>query len=143
MQFLGACATTIGLGFLYFISAIPTGAALKLPLWVAALCAWIGYSAGGAIIILAGAPLRDALTKRFKIQPHSENPTLVVRAWKKYGLPAMGLLAPVTIGPQIGALLGIALGEKKIPLLLALSLGAIPYAITFAALIHFGIKLAK
>ncbi len=143
MQFLGACATTLGLGFLYFISAIPAGAALKLPLWVAAICAWIGYSAGGAIIILAGAPLRDALTKRFKIQPHSENPPLVIRAWKKYGLPAMGLLAPVTIGPQIGALLGLALGERKLPLLLALSLGAAPWAALFATLVAFGVKLVK
>jgi hypothetical protein len=143
MQFLGGLATVFGLGFIYFISAIPTGAALKLPLWIAALAAWLGYSAGGVVVAFAGAPLRAWLTRRFKIAPDPENPSLVLRAWRRYGLPALGLLAPVTIGPQAGALLGLALGASRGRLVAALSLGAIPWAAAFAILVSLGVKLVK
>ncbi len=143
MQLLGSLATVFGLGFLYFISAIPAGAALKLPLWLAALAAWLGYSAGGALIIFAGAPLREWFMRRLKIQANPENPSLVHRAWRRFGLPAMGLLAPVTIGPQAGALLGLALGAQKFRLLVAISLGALPWAILFAVLVGLGVKLVK
>lgn len=143
MHFLGSLATVFGLGFVYFISAIPAAAALELPLWLAALAAWLGYSAGGILVALAGEPLRELLMRRLKIQPNPDKPSLVLRAWKRYGLPALGLLAPVTIGPQAGALLGIALGAHKGRLLLALSLGAIPWAIAFAVLVGYGVKLVK
>jgi hypothetical protein len=143
MLFLGSLATVFGLGFLYFISAIPAGAALKLPIWLAALAAWLGYTSGGALIVFAGAPLREFLLKRVKIQPNPDKPSFVLRAWKHFGLPAIGLLAPVTIGPQASALLGIALGAKKLPLLAAISLGAIPWTIGFAVLVAYGVKLVK
>jgi len=143
MQFLSSLAAVLGLGFVYFISAIPAGAALKLPLWLAALAAWLGYSAGGAVVVFAGAPLRAWLMRRSKIRIAQENPSLVLRAWKRFGLPALGLLAPVTIGPQVCALLGLALGASKGRLVAAISLGAIPWAAAFAILIGFGVKLVK
>ncbi|MGH8048859.1 MAG: hypothetical protein ACREKL_16580 [Chthoniobacterales bacterium] len=132
MLFLTNLAAVFGLGFVYFISAIPVGAKLGLPLWLAALSAWLGYTAGGAVVVFAGTPLREWLMRKFKIQTNPEKPSLVLRAWKKYGLPAMGLLAPVTIGPQVGALLGLALGASRWRLIAALSFGAIPWAIAFA-----------
>jgi membrane protein YqaA with SNARE-associated domain len=140
MQWLGGCASVFGLGFIYFILAIPTGAKLGLPLWLAATVAWLGYTAGGAVVVFAGAPLREWLMRRFKIQPNPEKPSLIHRAWNRFGLPAVGLLAPVTIGPQGSALLGLALGVSKWRLLLAISLGAIPWAIGFA-LAAAGVKL--
>lgn len=143
MQFLGACATAFGLGFLYFVSAVPVTAAMGLPTWVAALFAWIGYSAGAVVIAFAGEPLRAWFAKRLKIQPNPGNPNLVMRAWNRYGLPALGILAPVTVGPQAGALLAIALGAKRAPVVAAIALGAVPWAIAFAILTSLGIKLVK
>ena len=143
MHFLGGLASVFGLGFLYFISAIPAGAALGVPLWLAALAAWLGYTAGAVLVACAGAPLREMLTRRFKIEAKPAKPTLVHRAWDRFGLPALGLLAPVTIGPQIGALLGLALGASPLRLVLALSLGVLPWAAGFAALVGLGFKLIK
>jgi hypothetical protein len=143
MHFLGACASVFGLGFLYFISAIPAGAGMHLPLWLAALLAWLGYSSGGFLVAFAGEPLREMLIQRLKIQTNPDKPSLVMRAWKRYGLPALGLLAPVTVGPQVAALLALALGAPKLRVALAISLGALPWAITFAVLIAFGVKLVK
>jgi len=143
MHLLGALASVFGLGFLYFLSAIPAGAVLGMPLWLAALAAWLGYSAGGVVVVFAGAPLRAALMRRFKIEARPAKPTLVHRAWDRFGLPALGLLAPVTIGPQIGALLGLALGASRGRLVIAIAGGAIPWAIAFAVLVGCGVKLVK
>lgn len=143
MHLLGAVASTFWLGFLYFISAIPVGAALQLPLWLAALAAWLGYSTGGMVVAFGGAPLREWLIRRLRIETHPAKPTLVHRAWDRFGLPALGLLAPVTIGPQVGALLGLALGASKGRLVLAIALGALPWAAIFAVLVGYGVKLVK
>lgn len=143
MHLLGGLASVFGLGFLYFLGAIPAGAALGVPLWLAAPAAWLGYTAGAMLVAGAGAPLRERLTRRFKIEARPAKPTIVHRAWDRFGLPALGLLAPVTIGPQIGALLGLALGASPVRLVLALSLGAAPWAAGFATLVALGVKLVK
>jgi hypothetical protein len=145
MQFLGSIATAFGLGFVYFISAIPVTAAIGLPVWIAAIAAWLGYSTGGVVVAYAGAPLRAWLMRKLKIRPPGEQePTsLIVRAWRRYGLVALGFLAPVTVGPQAGALLGLALGAARGRLVLAISLGALPWAAAFAVLTAFGVKLVK
>ncbi|MDD5199596.1 MAG: small multi-drug export protein [Terrimicrobiaceae bacterium] len=143
MQWVFQCASVFGLGFLYFVSAIPAGAALGLPLWLAAVAAWLGYASGGVVVALAGAPVRDWLTRRFKIGPRVGKPSLVMRAWDRFGLPALGLLAPVTVGPQAGTLLGLALGAPKGLLVLAIALGALPWAAGFAVVVGLGVKLVK
>lgn len=142
MSLLSACATVFGLGFLYFISAIPAGAALKLPLWMAAIAAWLGYSAGGALVVFAGAELRGWLERKLKFEPRPSRPSFIKRMWDRFGLPAVGLLAPVTVGPQIAGLMGVALGVPRVPLMLAISLGALPWAALFAAAIRLGFHLA-
>lgn len=143
MQWIGSIATVFGLGFVYFISAIPAGVALKLPVWIAAVAAWLGYSAGGFVVAFAGEPVRVWLMRRLKMQVDPESPSLVMRAWRRYGLPALGFLAPVTIGPQAAALLGLALGTPKVRLVLAISLGGLPWAAAFGTLVAFGVRLVK
>lgn len=143
MQILGACASAFGLGFIYFVSAIPLSAALGLPVWLAALFAWLGYSSGAVVVALAGEPLRAWMMKRLKLKPDASNPNVVMRAWNRFGLPALGLLAPVTLGPQAGALLAITLGARQGPVVTAIAIGAIPWAVAFAALTSFGVKLVK
>lgn len=133
----------LGLGFIYFIGAIPAASAAGVPVWTAALLAWIGYSLGGLVIALLGEPVRLALTRRFHKQINPSSNGWFQRAIHKYGLPALGLLAPVTIGPQIGALAGIALGISKWPLTLALSLGVIPWCVGIATLISLGFKIMQ
>ncbi len=143
MQSLAALAAVFGLGFGYFISAIPAGAALQLPVWLAAMAAWAGYACGGIVIVLAGEPLRDWIIRKFRIKLSPENPGLIFPAWNRFGLPALGLLAPVTIGPQIGALLGLAFGVPRWRLAAALALGVIPWCVAFAILTALGVELVK
>lgn len=133
--------TALGLGFVYFIAAIPGGTAAGAPVWMAAMAAWIGYSAGALVVLVAGAPLRDWLVRRLKIPVQRDPAKLIWRVWDRGGLAGLGLLAPVTIGPQAGAVLALAVGEKTPRILAALSLGVLPWCVAFGVLVAFGVRL--
>jgi len=135
--------TAFGLGFLYFISAIPAGVAAHAPVWAAASAAWLGYSAGGAVVLLAGAPLRTWITLKLKINPTPDPAKLFWRIWDCFGIWGLGLIAPVTIGPQATAALCLALGEPPRRIQLAISLGITPWAIALGILTAAGLSALK
>jgi len=135
--------TAFGLGFIYFIAAIPAGVAAGVPAWLAGLAAWMGYVAGGGVALMAGAPLRLWLVRTLHI-PTARDPTkLIWRVWDRWGLVGLALLAPVTIGPQATAVIALTLGEKWPRILMAISLGVLPWCAAFAVLTTLGFSLAK
>jgi len=135
--------TAFGLGFLYFISAIPAGVAAHAPVWLAAFAAWLGYSVGGLVILLAGAPLRGWIARKLKINPTPDPTKLFWKAWHRFGLWGLGLIAPVTIGPQAMAVIALALGESPRHIQLAISLGVAPWAIAFGILTALGVHALR
>jgi len=130
-----------GMGFLYFIAAIPGGVALGLPWPLAAFAAWAGYSAGAPVVVLVGEPLRRWLSARFNLAPDRSRNPFFWRVWDRFGFPGMCLIAPVTIGPQIGGLVALALGVAPLRLCAGLSLGVIPWCVGFGYLISLGWRL--
>jgi hypothetical protein len=128
---------------LYFIAAIPAGAALGLPIWVAALTAGVSYAAGVIIVVLIGAPLRERIAKRFNISTTHDPNKLIWRVWDRYGLIGLSLLAPVTLGAQIGALIGLSLGVKPRALVISMSLGIIPWCIAIGAAVALGLQVVR
>jgi hypothetical protein len=130
--------TALGLGFLYFVAAIPAGVAAGSPVILAALAAWLGYSLGGGVILLTGVPLRDLIMRKLKVNPHPDPSKLFWRIWERFGLWGLGLIAPVTIGPQATALICLSLGETPRRIQMAISLGVLPWVIGFALVTGFG-----
>ncbi len=143
MNFIGAIAAAWGLGFIYFIAAIPTSVALGLPVALAAFVAWTGYAAGGLAVVLAGEPVRDWLMKKLKVSATPDRSKFIYRVWDRYGLWAMALLAPVTIGPQASALLGLAFGVPPRRLAAAIAIGVIPWCVLFAILTALGVQIVQ
>lgn len=135
--------TSFGLGFLYFISAIPAGVAAHAPLWAAATAAWLGYSAGGLVVLVGGAPLRSWITAKLKINPTPDPTKLFWRVWHRFGLWGLGVIAPVTIGPQATAAIALALGESALRIQVAISLGVLPWTLIFAILTATGVHALK
>lgn len=133
--------TIFGLGIIYMVGAIPAGMVMKLPLLLTAFVTWLGYSAGSVIIVFVGAPLQQWFMKKFNIAAKLEKPSFFMRSWKAYGLPALGILAPVTIGSPTATLVGLALGAQRWKLVAAISLGVIPWVAAFATLASLGIHL--
>jgi hypothetical protein len=143
MNFFSGAAAAFGLGFLYFLGAIPAGAAAGAPVWAAAAAAWLGYSAGGAAVLVAGAPLRDWLVRKLGIPVERDPTKLVWRIWDRWGLVGLGLLAPVTVGPQVGGILALAMRGRPTAIFVALSLGGVPWCIAFAFLVALGIRIVN
>ena len=140
---ISGIVTSFTLGFLYFISAIPAGVAAHAPLWIAVVAAWCGYSLGATLILLAGVPLRQWLLRRLNIDPHPDPTKLFWRIWQRFGLWGLGLIAPITIGPQATAALALALGESPRRIQQAVSFGALPWAIGLGLLTQLGLHALK
>ena len=109
----------------------------------AAVCAWTGYTAIAAAMLAPGEPARRWLAAKFKVSPQPNPEKLFWRVWLRWGLPGLGLLAPVTCGPYFAALIALALGEKPRRLIFWIALGAIPWCILFAVLAATGNSLMK
>ena len=135
--------TAFGLGFFYFVGAIPAGVAAHASLWMAALAAWLGYSAGGLLILVAGAPIRAWITRKLKINPKPDPAKLFWRIWHRFGLWGLALIAPVSVGPQATAILALSLGESPGRIQLAISLSIIPWVLLSAYLTSLGHSLLK
>ena len=138
-----AIISTFSLAFFYFIAAIPAGAALQLPVWLAALTAGISYTAGVVVIVLIGAPLRERLVKRFNVSTTHDSQKLIWRVWDRYGLIGLSLLAPITLGAQIGALLGLSLGVKPRPLVIGMALGISVWCVGIGTAVALGLQVVR
>lgn len=112
---------------------------LRWPL--AALFSWTGYSAAGVIVTSLGAAARGLLGR--KAGTGEGRSGIVWRCWNRAGLLGLGLISPVTIGPKGAALVGLALGERPGRLALAISLGALPWALGLALATAWGVSLFR
>lgn len=133
--------TAFGLGFVYFIAAIPASVAAGLPVAVAAVTAWAGYSAGAGVVLLAGAPLRDWIVRKLGIPVQHDPSKWVWRVWDRGGLAGLCFLAPVTVGPQATAILALAMRESPGRIMTFVALGVLPWCIAFAILVALGVGI--
>lgn len=148
---LAALGSVFGWAFFSFWSSIPAGIALGLAPLLVALTATVSYGSGAALVVLAGAPLRTRIQRRMASRvlvdgasaEAAPEPSRVVRmvenAWRRYGLIGLALLAPMTVGAQIGAVIGLGLGVNPLRLVVAMTLGAGLWALLIAAAVALGL----
>ena len=139
LALLPTVASLFGISFFWFIGAIPLGIIMQLPPWLAALVTWLAYVAGVLLIVLAGTPLRTWIIRRFNISLKRNPDTMIWQIWDRYALPGLALMAPITVGSQIGALIGLTMGVPPRRLCIALALGALVWTlfITWGTLVAF------
>lgn len=130
--------SSFAFGFAYFLAAIPSGAALGLGIPLAGVAAWAGYSCGAAVVALPGAALRNWLARKLRWGVDRRPSGWAVAIWERFGIWGLGLIAPVTVGPQLGTLLAVSLGIDPRLALVALSVGVIPWCVLFAILTAAG-----
>ncbi len=114
--------TVFALGMLELWAAIPAGLALRLHPIVVGITAAGGATAGAVIVVLFGERLRTWLLHG-RGQESSRKYERVYRLWARYGVPGLGLLAPLLTGAMLGAALGLSLGVPARRLLAWMSLG--------------------
>lgn len=131
--------SVFGLSWLYFWPSIPAGLALGLsPLTVIVTTA-LSYASGAAVITLLGGPLRAWLMKRIGSRASVNPGSRLYTIWERFGMIGLGLAAPMTVGAQIGAAVGMALNAPPRRLFLWMALGGLLWSIALTTLVSLGV----
>lgn len=136
---LPALASVFGVAFLSLWASVPAGLALRLSPITIIITATLAYAAGIAVVVLPGQRVRDWLTNKLGNRATVQPDSFVGRVWARFGLPGLGLIAPVTTGAQIGALIGLAFNASPRALLLWMTLGALVWTVALTLLITAGL----
>ena len=134
-----ALASVFGVAFLSLWASIPAGLALRLTPLAIIVSATLAYAAGVALVVLPGERVRRWLTQKLGDRATVQPDSVVGRVWARFGLPGLALVAPVTTGAQIGALVGLAFNASPRALLLWLTLGALAWTVVLTLLISAGL----
>jgi uncharacterized membrane protein len=139
MSILPQLLSVFGIAFFSFWASIPAGLALGVQPVLVALTAIVSYALGVGLIVVLGEPVRQRLLRRFGSRVTSDPESTIRRAWDRYGLIGLALLAPVTTGAQIGAIVGLTFGASPRRLFIAMSLGAVFWATVITTAVTLGI----
>lgn len=131
-------ASIFALAFFSFWAAIPAGLALGLSPLVVVLITTLSYASGAALVTLVGGDLRDRVMRRAG-QSVGQPQGRLRRIWARYGLAGLALTAPMTVGAQLGAALGVMLAVPRLRLTAALTLGALVWSIGLTAAVTLGL----
>jgi hypothetical protein len=63
--------------------------------------------------------------------------------WRRYGVVGFGIIAPMTVGAQIGAMIGLALNVPGRRLLIWMSIGALLWSILLTVAVLLGVMGAN
>jgi hypothetical protein len=132
-------ASVFGLAFFSFWASIPAGFALGLQPVVVGFTAWLSYVAGVVIVALLGEPIRQRIMARFGGKAASNPNSPIRRAWNRFGLIGLSLLAPITTGSQIATVIGLSLGVPPRRLVVGMALGAATWGMLLTAAVALGL----
>ncbi len=120
-----------GLAFFYFWPAMPAGLAMGLSPLLVVLTATLSYVSGAALMLIFGERVRNWIVRRLRRvrTPDPDSPGRLRQLWDRFGVVGLGLLAPMTVGAQTGALLGLALKARPRVVLLWMAVGALGWAV--------------
>jgi hypothetical protein len=138
IDLLAAVASVFGMAFFSFWAAIPLGLALGLPPLVVIVTTTLSYALGVALVTLLGDQMRAWIMRRLKRTSTLDPDSRVMKIWQRYGIVGIGLAAPLTLGAQIGAAVGVALGAPPRRLFGVMSLCALAWSIVLTASVSLG-----
>jgi hypothetical protein len=69
--------------------------------------------------------------------------TLLGRTWARFGVIGLGLLAPMTLGSQMGAGLGVTLDNRPMKVLLWMCIGGLVWSVILTGLVSLGVLGAQ
>ena len=145
---MGIAVTIFGWAFFSFWSAIPAGIALQLSPVLVALTVTLSYGCGAALVAFGGAAVRARLRRRAVTldgdtvdveRTPNRMMQMVRQAWDRFGLVGLALLAPMTVGAQTGALIGLSFGARPLPLVIAMTLGAAAWSVAITLAVVSGL----
>lgn len=131
-EWLTVLSQLIGIFALAWVSfwpAILAGLALGLPPALVITTTALSYASGAALVALVGGRIRAWVTRRWGEKALLKEGSLLHAIWSRYGAAGLGLAAPMTVGAQAGALIGLALNVSPRRLTFWLALGGLVWGI--------------
>jgi hypothetical protein len=139
---LGRIASVFGMAFVSLWGAAPLGLALGLHPLAIIFSSACSYACGAGLVLFAGEPFRRWLYRRLGHRlPGPDSRTRQVL--NRYGSWGLGALAPLTLGAQLGALLGLLANMPRMKLFLALALGGLAWSCVFTGLFVVGVATVQ
>ena len=129
--------------WLSFWSAIPAGLALGLhPIAVIFLTS-TSYISGILLVLLPARSIREWAMRRFgkNLDDSTQDDRVYMRLWKRYGVIGFGLIAPMTVGAQLGAIIGVALNIPRNKLIIWMTIGVVAWSVGLTLLALAGVQL--
>lgn len=142
MEF-AALLSVFGIAFFSFWASIPLGIAQGLSPALVVLVAALSYACGVGIVLVAGQPVRDWILKRFGGKMSANPNSTIRRVWERYGLIGLALLAPITTGAQLGAVVGLSFNAPPRRLFVMMSLGGLLWGVIVAVLVSLGVAAVQ
>ncbi|MBC7815236.1 MAG: small multi-drug export protein [Burkholderiales bacterium] len=141
MNILPQLVSVFGLAFINLWSAVLLGLALSLSPVLVVITTSLSYTCGVIVVLLLGQPIRDRIMARFggKLNDNANREGFIWRVWDRFGVIGLGLFAPITVGAQIGAILGLSLNAPPRRLLLWMAIGALLWSIVVIIAASIGI----
>ncbi|NWG15662.1 MAG: small multi-drug export protein [Chloroflexi bacterium] len=140
---LPSIISIFGLAWFYFWPSIPAGLALGLSPVVIVLTTSLSFASGAAVVTLVGGPLRARIMRRIGSRAVVKPGSRLYRIWERFGMIGLGLAAPMTLGAQIGAAVGLALNAPPRRLFVWMALGGLLWSVTLTLLVSLGIVGAQ
>ena len=64
-----------------------------------------------------------------------------MQMWERYGVIGFGLIAPMTVGAQLGSIIGVALNISRYRLMFWMTIGVISWSVGLTLLAVAGVNL--
>ncbi len=120
-------------------AAVPLGIALGLPGGLVAVAAVGGAMAAAGLVTVLGAPVRERILSRL----HRSGPGAgrIETIWVRYGVPGLGIVAPLLVGAPIGTAIGLALGAPARSLFAWMSVGIVLWGTALTLVLALGLAV--
>jgi uncharacterized membrane protein len=130
--------------FFEVISVIPLGALAGMNAPAVALIAFIGNMATILLLILLIDRIKLWLQRRKDrkgVSAEGKREKRAAAIWKKYGLPGLALISPITVGSHLGAIMAMSFGGTRRQITVWMTVSILVWTVAAGALAHFGVNL--
>lgn len=131
--------SVFALAFVSFVPAIPAGIALGLHPLAVFITGTLSYTLAAVLMVVLGERAREWVKQRLGGKDFGDPNSRIYKVWVRYGVIGLGLLAPLTIGAQIGVVLGLTLNAKPRPLLTWMIIGGVVVGAALTTLLALGV----
>jgi hypothetical protein len=139
MDVITGTLLVFGAGILELWAAIPLGLAINLNPVIIGIASAVGAIVAAFLVTAVGDSIREKVIKWRYGENKDLKDSRYYKIWNKYGVVGLGLISPLLFGAPVGAALGVALGSRKKPLLIWMSIGIVIWSVSLTAAGYLGL----